>query len=248
MIDSTIPSVALDVPGSMRRVALDLLLVDPQPFFCQSLGDALASQPNLRVVGWTGDEVEAERLASTLSPDVVLSELDLRRGSGLGVIRRLADRCPVVVLTRAHEGDVLLDAVAAGAAGCLSHDLPVKELAAQIASAARGRFVIHQGRLHETLKRASALRGEQIPTAPGLPQLTAREQEVLGLVARGLDNRAIAHRLYLSPQTVRTHVGNILRKLGVHTRADAARVALSEGQGAPGMAALHIRGPSWGEG
>jgi DNA-binding NarL/FixJ family response regulator len=228
------------------NMSVRVLVVDPQPFFCESLTIALGDAPEVEVVGWTTDEVEAERLAADRSVEVVLTEIELAGGSGISLARRLADGIRTVILTRGQEGDVLLDAVAAGAVGCLSHDIEVDDLASQLQRAAEGRFVVEEERLHATLKRASAVHGQKGAGSPKLALLTGREREVLTLLARGLDNQAIAAQLHLSAHTARTHVGNILRKLGVHSRADAARIALREGQAEGDTHVLRIRGPDLG--
>jgi DNA-binding NarL/FixJ family response regulator len=229
-------------------VAVRVLIVDPQPFFCESLAHAMSAISAVEVVGWATDELGAARIAEQGSPDVILTEVELAAGSGISLCRRVAHGVRTVVLTRRHEGEILLDAVAAGAVGCLSHELEVGELGSMVESAAAGRFVIRDDRLHEALRRASLTRVSVTDGEPSalLTQLTAREREVLALLARGLDNRAIATRLQLSAHTARTHVGNILRKLGVHSRADAARIALSEGRADADTHVLQIRGPELG--
>jgi DNA-binding NarL/FixJ family response regulator len=222
-----------------------VLVVDPQPFFCEALRTALGRADGIDVVGSVTDELEADKMVDDLAPDVVLTEVELAGGSGLSLARRLGGRARTVVLTRRHEGDVLLDAVAAGAIGCLGHDCDPAQLAALLHRATGGGFVLDQDRLHATLRRASAARAS-LGGSPKLAALTAREREILQLLARGLDNQAIARQLHLSAHTARTHVGNILRKLGVHSRADAARLALSEGQADADTHVLRIRGPDLG--
>lgn len=222
-----------------------VLVVDPQPFFCEALRTGLGQADGIEVVGCVTDELEAEKMTGDLSPDVVLTEVELAGGSGLSLVRRLGDRTATVVLTRRHEGDVLLDAVSAGAMGCLSHDCDPAELAEALQRVASGGFVIDERRLHDTLKRASVARAP-VAGSPKLAALTAREREILQLLARGLDNQAIADQLHLSAHTARTHVGNILRKLGVHSRAEAARLALREGHADADAHVLRIRGPDLG--
>jgi two-component system nitrate/nitrite response regulator NarL len=224
-------------------VAVRVLVVDPQPFFCEAVAVSLRDPGSIDVVGTTGDELEAARLADRHSADVVLTEVDLAPGSGFDLARRLGDRSATVILTRRPEGEVILEAVSAGAMGCLGHHVDPAVLAAQIHRAAGGRFVIDEARLHETLKRASAGRVPEVGAFAPLATLTSREREILQLLVRGLDNRAIAGRLHLSPHTARTHVGNILRKLGVHSRAEAARMALQQGQAGTDAHVLRIRGP-----
>jgi DNA-binding NarL/FixJ family response regulator len=225
-------------------VGARVLIVDPEPFFCEGLATALSSLPDIDVTGWATDELHAARLAAERKPDVLLTEVLLGGGSGLRLARELGPEIAVVVLTRGHEGDVILDAVAAGADGCLSHSLGVARLAELTLRAAAGQFVVDDERLRESLRQAAKgrTRVEEPPAAAD--RLTSREREVLLLLARGMDNEGIARSLHLSPHTARTHVGNILRKLNVHSRAEAARLVLQEIVG--GESVLWIRGPDLG--
>jgi DNA-binding NarL/FixJ family response regulator len=225
-------------------VVARVLIVDPEPFFCESLATALSRVPEVEVIGWTTDELDAARVAADRQPEVLLTEVLLAGGSGLSLARRLGDGTRVVVLTRGHEGDVLLDAVAAGATGCLSHSVGVNRLGTLASRAAAGDFVVDDERLHDALRRAATARTSEAGPAAALARLTSREKEVLQLLARGLDNEGIARSLHLSPHTARTHVGNILRKLKVHSRAEAARLVLREAAG--GEEVLRIEGPDLG--
>ncbi|MGH2636114.1 MAG: LuxR C-terminal-related transcriptional regulator [Actinomycetota bacterium] len=221
---------------------LRLLIVDPQPLFCQTLAFGLGRDPRLDVVGWTTDERRASRLAETTRADVVLTELELAPGSGISLARRLRDRTRVVMLTRRHEGEVLLDVVSAGAVGCLGHAIGIDELARLLHETARDRFLVDPARLLEAL-RSAAERAIGGGPRSVLAQLTPREREVLQLLAAGLDNRGIAEALYLSPDTARTHVRNVLRKLGVHSRAEAVRLAIRTGFAHPEVRIMRIQGP-----
>lgn len=221
------------------QVTLSLLVVDPQPLFGNALAVALERRGG-RVVGVTGDEVEAANIVETSVPDVLLTELQLSGGSGLSLIRRVADKTRCVVLTRGSEADYLLDAVDAGARGCLSHDLGIDYLAAILEREAG--FLIDEARFLNVLKRMSALRrtgGEESRIA----RLSAREREVLHFLTRGMDNVAIGETLYLSPHTVRTHVGNLLKKLEVHSRAEAARLLYRHERAHPDRHVVRISGP-----
>lgn len=224
-------------------MALRVLIADPQPFFCTALAAALGADERFEIAGWAVDEREAERLAAHARPDVLLCEVSLAPGSGLSLMRRLGERPHVLVLTREQIGDVILDAVEAGALGCVGHDASVAELAEAIEGVGAGRFTIEPERMHAALRRISANRDGRGAEPAALSRLTPREREVLRLLARGLDNEEIGAQLYLSAHTVRTHVGNILRKLGAHSRAEAARIALRVGVADPGMRVLRIEGP-----
>jgi DNA-binding NarL/FixJ family response regulator len=222
---------------------LRLLLVDPEPFFAQALTAAIAGSDGFDVAGWTTDEREAVGMCARTAPDLVVTEVALDAGSGLNLARTLHETTRVIVLTRRPEGEVLLDAVDAVAVGCLGHDLGVDRLTALIRDAAEhGRFAVNGDTLHETLLRASAAAGSE---GQGVGRLTPREREVLRLLTRGLNNPEIAEALYLSPHTVRTHVGNILRKLEVHSRAEAARVAIHAWD-LDTAQVVRIRGPKLG--
>jgi DNA-binding NarL/FixJ family response regulator len=225
------------------RMALRVLLADPQPFFCAALAASLGADERFEMAGWATDEREAERLALRSRPDVLLCEVSLSPGSGLSLARGLRDRVRVLVVTRDQIGDVILDAVEAGALGCIGHDTSVAELSEAVVNVGAGRFTIDPDRMHAALRRISANRDGRGEEPAALSRLTPREREVLRLLARGLDNEEIGAQLYLSAHTVRTHVGNILRKLGAHSRAEAARVALRVGMAEPGMRVLHIQGP-----
>jgi DNA-binding NarL/FixJ family response regulator len=224
-------------------MAITLLVVDPQPFFCQALASAFDGRSGIEVVGWTTEERKAVQLASQTRPQVVLTEVRLATGSGLNLVRRLKEAAQAIVLTREHEGDYLLDATAAGAVGCLSHGVPFQKLAIAVREAVEGKFVIDTERVGEILRRAARPLATEDPGMRALARLTSREREVLSLVAQGLDNEAIGRHLYLSPQTVRTHVGRILRKLGVHSRAEAARLAMRARASPLGVEVLRLRGP-----
>lgn len=234
-------AISIQVAAYYSGVTVSVLIVDPETFFCEALEAALTGSGGVEVVGRTTDERAALRLVEERSPDVVLTELDLSGGSGLSLCRRLRDLSTAVVLTRAHEGDVLVDAVSAGAAGCIGHNVSVDVLAEQCRRAAEGRFAVDEDRLHETLKRVAGS-ASQAQVSP-LDRLTAREREVLRLLAEGLDNHGIAGRLYLSANTVRTHVGNVLKKLGVHSRAEAVRIALQDEPKDAMVHVLRIQGP-----
>jgi DNA-binding NarL/FixJ family response regulator len=216
------------------------LVVDPAPLFCASLASALVAQGHT-VVGWTADENEALSMVEASAPSVVLAETYLADGSGYSLARRLRDRAPTVIVTRQHEGDVILDAAAAGAIGCLGHGYTVAELATLVAEGLETGFAVDARRLGTALARAAA--ASHGDDASGrIARLTPRERDVLRLLAVGLDNGAIGARLYVSPDTVRTHVGRILRKLDVHSRAEAVRVALRSGETRSGDV-THIIGP-----
>jgi DNA-binding NarL/FixJ family response regulator len=200
------------------------VIADPQPLFGRCLATALARHPGIEVAGWAADQASAERLMDLHRPDVLLTETHLAPGSGLRLAGRARGETNGVILSRRDESDTVVDAVRSGALGCLGHRLGVTALAELVAGWRPGRFLVDPARLHELLRQLTT--PERHPARPEISHLTPREREVLKLIARGLDDRSIAEHLHLSRHTVRTHVGSILRKLEVHTRADAARLAL----------------------
>jgi DNA-binding NarL/FixJ family response regulator len=224
-------------------VTLSLLLAHPEAFFRECLAGAFAAGDGAEVVGATGDESEAAVLTADLVPDVVVTAAVLDRGSGLSLARRIGSTTPVVVLTPGDEADVLMAAAQAGASGCLAHASGLERVVALVRSARPGRFVVDPDRLHHALRKIAGAGASRARASSRLEGLSAREKEVLTLVAQGLDNDAIASHLYLSANTVRTHVGNILKKLGVHSRAEAARVAIRAGATTPDVHMVRLSGP-----
>jgi DNA-binding NarL/FixJ family response regulator len=223
-------------------VPVSVLLVDPQPFFCESLARALDPEA-ATIVGWTGDEIEAAALAESESPDVVLTELELAGGSGFSLAKRVAGSARVVVLTRRAEGDVLFDALDAGAHGVVGHATGLRGLEGVLAGVEEQSWLADPIRLRDSLRRARGQATQRDGSEGRIARLTVREREVLQLLARGLAREEIASSLYLSAHTVRTHLGNILKKLEVHSQAEAARVALRAGLAASDVHVVRISGP-----
>ncbi len=205
---------------------------------------AALDRDDLTPIAGTGDEEIAASLAIEGRADVILSEIELERGSGLHLPTRVEGRVPVVILTRHPEGRVILEVAASGAAGCLGHTVNIDRLCDLLRGLGASSFCVEGSRLSEILVEAG--RTSEARAAFDLHALTVREREVLFRVATGANDATIAQTLYISPNTVRTHVGNILRKLGVHSRAEAARVALASRLEQPaGAEAMRIEGPAW---
>jgi DNA-binding NarL/FixJ family response regulator len=162
-----------------------------------------------------------------LQPDVVLMDLVMPGMGGVTAIRRIRERVPsarVVVLTSFASDDQVIPAVQAGAAGYLLKDVEPSGLEAAIR-------LVHQGEALLDPQVAGRVMEQVAHPAPGgdLASLTPREREVLGLLGRGMSNRELADTLVVSEKTVKTHVSNILMKLGVHDRTQAALLAVREG-------------------
>jgi two-component system nitrate/nitrite response regulator NarL len=201
-----------------------VLLVDDHPLVRAAVRQAISGQ-DLDVVGEAGEYTTALELTDSLRPDLILLDLDLPGRSGLEFLREVRAREPdarVVVLTVSASDRDLVDAIALGAAGYVTKDVTAEALRESVRSALRGELPL-PGHLAAAAISELARGGEGTP-APRLDRLTVREREVLRLIADGATDRVAAARLAISVRTVEAHVGNILRKLGAGSRADAARM------------------------
>jgi DNA-binding NarL/FixJ family response regulator len=200
-----------------------VLLAEDHALFRQGLRELLDVE-GLSVVGEASDGITAVRMAGELRPDVVVMDLHMPRMDGIDATSEIMkmERPPVVlVLTVSTTDDDVLDAIAAGAAGYLLKDADADELVAAVRNACSGRSPMSPQITGALLRRVR----EQtiVNEEPGeLLSLSARETEILRLVAQGRDNTEIAQELYLSPSTVKNHVSSILDKLGVESRVQAA--------------------------
>jgi DNA-binding NarL/FixJ family response regulator len=200
-----------------------VLIADDHPVVRQGLRAYLELQADIVIAGEAGGGIEAAAEARRLAPDVVLLDMVMPDGDGIEALRRIGSGpgAPrVIVLTSFAEDGRVVDAMRAGAAGYLLKDAQPAELLAAIRAAHAGGAPLHPD-------AAAYLVGELRRPAAG-PDLTAREREVLELLARGMPNKAIALRLSLSEKTVKAHVSAILRKLDVTDRTQAALRAVRE--------------------
>ncbi|MET9087402.1 response regulator transcription factor [Streptomyces sp. NPDC004237] len=205
---------------------ISLLIVDDHPVVRDGLRGMFASAPGFTVLGEASSGVEAVTLAASLDPDVILMDLRMPGGGGVDAIRELTrrgDRAKVLVLTTYDTDSDTLPAIEAGATGYLLKDAPREELFTAVRAAAQGRTVLSPA---VASRLVSAVR---TPGAPGNEPLSAREREVLALVARGTSNREIARELFISEATVKTHLTHLYAKLGVNDRAAAVATAYQRG-------------------
>lgn len=212
--------------GQQQDVAV--MVVDDHPIWRDGVARDLGER-GFRVVATAGDADSATRIAATVRPDVVLMDLNLGTGSGVAATREITRAVPgarVLVLSASGEHDDVLQAVKAGASGYLVKSASVVELVDAVRRTAAGDAVFTPG-------LAGLVLGEYRRMAAGggdaTPQLTARETEVLRLVAKGLTARQIADRLVLSHRTVENHVRSTLRKLQLQNRVELARYAIEHG-------------------
>ncbi len=211
----------------MADAPIRVFLADDHPVVRQGLRTFLESRDGIDVVGDAGDGEAAVAAVERLRPDVVLMDLVMPGLSGVDAIARIREHSPetrVVVLTSFASDDQVIPAVQAGAAAYLLKDVEPTGLEAAIR-------LVHQGEaLLDPQITARVMEEVAHPPPTGdLASLTPREREVLGLLARGLSNRELADTLVVSEKTVKTHVSNILMKLGVHDRTQAALLAVREG-------------------
>ncbi|TDC79787.1 response regulator [Streptomyces hainanensis] len=202
---------------------VSLLIADDHPVVRDGLRGMFASEPGFVVLGEAADGVAAVALAAELDPDVVLMDLRMPGGGGVAAIAELTRRgarARVLVLTTYDTDSDTLPAIEAGATGYLLKDAPRDELFAAVRAAAKGRTV---------LSPAVASRLVSAVRSPGNEPLSARERQVLALVARGTANREIARELFISEATVKTHLTHLYGKLGVNDRAAAVATAYRRG-------------------
>ncbi|KRC99689.1 MULTISPECIES: response regulator [unclassified Streptomyces] len=205
---------------------VSLLIVDDHPVVRDGLRGMFESAPGFTVLGEASNGVEAVAKAGELDPDVILMDLRMPGGGGVDAIRELTRggaRARVLVLTTYDTDSDTLPAIEAGATGYLLKDAPRDELFTAVRAAAQGRTVLSPA---VATRLVSAVRA---PRGPGEEPLSAREREVLALVARGASNREIARDLFISEATVKTHLTHLYAKLGVNDRAAAVARAYERG-------------------
>ncbi len=213
-----------------------VLLADDQRLVRSGFRMILRADPGLDVVGEAGDGVEAVALARELRPDVVLMDVRMPRLDGIEATRQLLreqDAPRVLVLTTFDLDEYVYAALRAGASGFLLKDAPEEQLAAAIRVAADGGALFSPGVTRRLIERFAALDPDAAPP-PRLEELTARELEVLRLIARGLSNAEIAAELVVSDHTVKTHVARVLAKLDLRDRTQAVIAAYESGLVRPG--------------
>lgn len=221
------------------RRPVRVLLADDQPLLRTGFRMVLGSDPNLDIVGEAGDGQEAVELARRLLPDVVLMDIRMPKLDGVAATRAIVEsRLPVrvLILTTFDLDEYVVGALRAGASGFLAKDVPAEDLVAAIRTVAAGEAVVAPRILRRLLDRFAALLPDpQAAPPPALQALTEREREVLIHIARGESNSEIACALSVSETTIKTHVGNVLTKLGLRDRVQAVVLAYESGLVKPGQ-------------
>jgi two-component system, NarL family, response regulator LiaR len=206
----------------MMTNPIRVILVDDHTMVRKGLGTFLQVFDDLLLAGEAESGADAIRLCGEVQPDVVLMDIVMPGMDGAATTRIIRQQFPqvqIIVLTSFKEGERIKEALEAGAIGYLLKDVSADELAKAIRSAHAGRATLSPEAAQSLVETANQ------PPAPGL-DLTEREREVLALMIEGLNNVQIAGRLTISPSTVKSHVSNILSKLGVASRTEAVTLAL----------------------
>lgn len=207
----------------MSEETISVLVADDHPVVREGLSAFLGIQPDIELVGEACDGEEAVSRAQELLPDVVLVDVVMPVMDGIEATRRIRETSPstkVIALTSFVEDDKVVAAVRAGAAGYLLKEAGAQEVAEAIRAVHRGEALLHSAVAAKLMQQISAgTRGEE-------EELTAREVDVLRLIARGMSNKEIAAELVISEKTVKTHVSNILAKLHLADRTQAALYAV----------------------
>lgn len=223
-----------------------VMIVDDQRLLCEGFRKLIELEPNLEVVGMAGDGEEAlamvERLqAERTAPDVVLMDVRMPRLDGISATRALKERWPeihIVILTTFDDQELIHTGLQAGAQGYILKDITAEQLATAIRVVALGQVLLHPDVAHKVIASFAPAPSETAAVVPVTPvfssenmlsPLTEREREILTLLARGASNREISETLYIASGTVKNHLSNILGKLGVRDRTQAALKAREPG-------------------
>jgi DNA-binding NarL/FixJ family response regulator len=230
-VGETLDGTAERENGGVATSGIRVLIVDDHGLFRTGLRNLLEEQ-GIRVVGEAGDGAEALGLVRELAPEVVLMDLNMPGMAGVEATQRIAQAAPltrVVVLTISDDDADVMDAILAGACGYLLKDSSIHDLVRGIQAAAVGESLISPQIAAKVLQRLRA--ASTVPQAAETvrSELSARELEVLRLIANGKDNAEIARDLMISPKTVKNHISNILVKLQIENRIQAAVYAVRSG-------------------
>ena len=222
--------------SSSEPEPIRVLVVDDQELFRRGLVMLLGVEPGIEVVGEAGDGVEGTNLAASAAPDVVLLDVRMPRRTGVEACRGIKEAVPsakIIMLTVSDEEADLYESVKNGASGYLLKDSSIEEVAQAIRVVNEGQSLISPSMAVKLIDEFKQMSRPERDHASGL-RLTDRELEVLRLVAKGMNNREIAKELFISDNTVKNHVRNILEKLQLHSRMEAAMYAVRENLLEPG--------------
>jgi DNA-binding NarL/FixJ family response regulator len=209
-----------------------VLLAEPQLLLREAVRVALSDSDEIEVVAEASDGLEAVAAARTSQPDVALIDVAVPLRDGVETTRMIAESvpwCRIVILGGSEDEGLMMEALEAGASGYLTEDAALSDLVAATKAVYHGEALVPPRLLATLLNKLLRHRRERDEAIILLSRLTRRERQVLAMLARGADNRAIAAALTISPDTARTHIQNLLGKLGVHSRLEAAAFAVRRG-------------------
>jgi len=209
-----------------------LVIAEDDETMCRALRTILASAPQIDLLGCASGGEQALQLVMQFEPDVLLTDIQMPCLNGIAVARRVMRSIPqvrVVMWTVLGDDQTLFDAIKAGATGYLLKDSPPSNIIDGILATARGESLIHPAMAVRIVEEFNRMRETGVQQADLLMDLTARELEILKLLAQGKCNQEIADELCLSRATVRNYISSILFKLQANSRAEAARIALKRG-------------------
>jgi two-component system nitrate/nitrite response regulator NarL len=219
--------------GALGAVGkLQVLIADEHGIFRDALRAALEREPDLEVVGEAAEGPEAVAAVERTRPDVAILSATLATSSGVRascLIRERAPDCRTIVLADVEDQRQLTDGLGCGASGYLTKGCSLEELVEAVRAVARGETLIPPIMLGPLLSNLLDQRRDHESALLKLGELSPREREVLALVARGAKTTAIAETLVISPETARTHIQNILTKLDIHSRLEAASFVIENG-------------------
>jgi len=209
-----------------------VLLADGHALFREAVTSVLENEGDIVVVGDVGDGFAAIAEAGRTRPDCVFVDDQIGASDVVETTREILARhpeCAVILLASEEDEATLVASIEAGASGYLTKDSPVVELIGAVRTVLRGEVVVPPHMLRSLLSGLMRRRREQDEATRRISQLTRRELQVLGLLAEGEGNDGIAQTLFISPQTARTHIQNLIVKLGVHSRLEAAMFVARSG-------------------
>ena len=231
MTSASVPADPMDA-STHARDPLRVLIVDDHALFRRGLHMVLEQESDVEVVGEAADGEEAVDVAQELMPDVILMDVRMPKRSGIEATEEIKDLIPharILMLTISEDESDLFDAIKAGASGYLLKEISIEEVADAVRAVAAGQSRLSPSMASKLLTEFAAMsRRSEEPEQLPAPRLTDREMQVLRLVAQGLANREIAKQLFISENTVKNHIRNILEKLHLHSRMEAVVYAVRE--------------------
>ena len=209
---------------------LRIVIVDDHPLFREGVAGVLVSEPDIDVVGQGSSAAEAVQLATDLLPDIILLDIAMP-GGGVQAARQIAAACPftkIVMLTASEDEEDVTTALKAGARAYILKGVPARELVRIIRSVWAGEVYVTPALAVSLLSEMTKPVIAEPPRRTSVADLTERERQILERVAEGLSNKEIGAQLYLSEKTIKHYMTNILQKLQVHNRVEAALLAQKE--------------------